>query len=290
MLSWRIPTSGDPSLLRLGLAQVALASIVAALIIFAALPREWLAPALLGLIPLAVFMAYRRWRAFHQSLVGPANVRLDDGGLFWIDSGGSEQSFRREAVTGFHIGRHADTLRPVPALTLSLQGGFESQPIELYPPATSAAVRHVLTEDWHVAEQTSTDADSLTYDIALAIYSECHDDYQEWHFEGPHAELLRLFDTIESTSQELAPPPPGAKPLSRIIRCTRREPHSLRIAVSNSPHLDQDIISLIPELLSELSTRGTAAINGDVAATDAKIDLRISASSTWTFHFHVVQT
>ncbi|HEY2412183.1 MAG TPA: hypothetical protein VGI40_08075 [Pirellulaceae bacterium] len=288
MLSWRIPTAGDPNVLRLGLAQVALASIVAALIIFAALPRDWLAPALLGLIPLAVFMAYRRWRAFHQSLVGPANVRLDDHGLFWLDASGVEQSFPRSAVTKFHISRDPDTLRPVPALTLHLHGGFESQPIELYPPATSAAVRRLLTEDWHIAEQPSTGADSLSYDTALAIYSECHDDYQEWHFEGPRAELLHLFDTIQSVSREFAPPPAGAKPLNRIIRCTRREPHSLKIAVSTSPHLDEDIIALPPELLSDLSTRGSAAINDNPAATDTKIDLHVSPSSTWTFHFHAV--
>jgi hypothetical protein len=289
MLSWRVPTTGDPTLLRLALAQVALASIVAALIIFVAVPQDWVAPALAGLIPLAVFMAYRRWRTYHQSLVGPDNVRLDDEGLFWIDAAGGEQSFRRAAVTGFHIGRDADTLRPVPALTLQLHGGFESQPIELYPPATSAAVRRLLMEDWHLAEQPSANkADSFDYDTAIAIYSECHDDYQEWHFEGSHAEIQRLFDTIQAAAHELAPPPPGAKPLSRTIRCTRREPHRLKIAVSGSPHLDQDMISLPPSVLTDFSTRGSAAINDSAAAGDAKIDLQTSPSSTWTFHFHVV--
>jgi hypothetical protein len=288
MLSWRVPTTGDPSLLRLGLAQVALASIAAALIIFVAVPHDWLAPALAGLIPLAVFMAYRRWRTYHQSFVGPDNVRLDDQGLFWIDSAGTEHSFRRAAVTGFHIGRDVDTLRPVPALKLQLQGGFESQPIELYPPATSDAVRRLLTDDWHIDEKPSSDADSRSYDIALAIYSECHDDYQEWHLEGPRSELLRLFETVQSASQDLAPPPPGAKPLSRTIRCTRREPHSLKIAVSNSLHLDQDIIAVPSELLSELSTRGAAAIDDKPEGSVAKFDLRISPSSTWTFHLHVV--
>ena len=48
-----MPTAGDPHALRLGLAQIGLASIVAALLLFVAMPREWLGLALLGLIPLA---------------------------------------------------------------------------------------------------------------------------------------------------------------------------------------------------------------------------------------------
>lgn len=287
MLSWRVPTTGDPRLLRLAFAQVALASIVAALILLVAVPRDWLLAALLGLIPLAVFMAYRRWRAYHETFNGPDNVRLGHDGLFWIDDSGTEQSFPRSAVTGFHISRDADTLRPVPSLTLHLHGGFESQPLELHPPATSAAVRQLLTEEWHLTEQPSNDTHSLDYDTAIAIYSECHDDYQEWHFEGPRAELLRLLETIQSASHDLPLPPPGAKPLSHTIMCTRRDPNRLRIAVSRSLHLDHDIIALPPELLAELATRATAAIGDNITASDGKIDIRINSSSTWTFHFHI---
>jgi hypothetical protein len=288
MLSWRVPTTGDPSLLRLALAQVALASVVAALILFVAVPREWLVPALLGLIPLTVFMAYRRWRTYHMAFTGPDNVRLDEDGLFWNDSNDDEQSFRRFAVTGFHISRDADTLRPVPSLTLHLQGRFESQPIELHPPATSDVVRRFLSDNWHLTEQPrSSDAGALNYDSAIAIYSECHDDYQEWHFEGSRDELRRLFEVIESAARELALPPPGAKPLSRTIRCTRREPQRLRIAVSRSPHLDDDTIALPPDLLTNLSSRALAALSDGPDDSDAKTDLRLSASSAWTFHFHI---
>jgi len=276
----------------LGLAQVALASIVAALILFVAVPREWLVPSLLGLIPLAVFMAFRRWRAYQQSFSGPDNVRLNDEGLFWIDAAGAEQSFRRACVTSFRIRREVDTLRPVPSLTLGLQGGFESQPIELHPPATSDAVRRVLTEIWHVAEQPARNADSLAYnaaiyDAAIAIYSECHDDYQEWHFEGPRDELLRLFDAIQSASGDLALPPPGAKPLSRTIRCTRREPHRLQIAVARSAYLAHDTIALPPEVLSEFARRAATALGNTPSSSDTKIHFKVSPSSTWTFHFHI---
>src|SRR5256885_1003659 len=122
-LSWRIPTSGDPRLLRLAIAQVGLASVVAALLLFIAVPREWLVPGLLGLIPLAIFMAYVRWSAYRQSLVGDDNVRLDDAGVHWLDAAGQPNSFPRADVLSFHIGRHVDTLRAVPSLTLHLVGG-----------------------------------------------------------------------------------------------------------------------------------------------------------------------
>src|SRR5262245_31968045 len=123
-LSWRIPTSGDPRLLRIALAQVGLASIVAALVLVVAMPREWLVPGLVGLIPLAVFMAYIRWVAFRRSLLGNDNVRLDDTGLHWLDPMGREHSFRKGDVIGFQVGRNAETLRPVPSLTLHLAGGW----------------------------------------------------------------------------------------------------------------------------------------------------------------------
>src|SRR6267142_5330712 len=97
-LSWRVPTTGDPRLLRLALAQVGLASIVAALVLLVAAPREWLGPALFGLIPLAVFMAYRRWHVYRQALAGSDNVRIDGAGIHWLNAAGHEQSFQRDAI------------------------------------------------------------------------------------------------------------------------------------------------------------------------------------------------
>src|SRR4051812_1200993 len=126
ILSWRVPTLGDPRLLRVALAQIGLASVVAALVLMVVMPQEWLAPGLLGLIPLAIFMAYWRWSAYRRSLAGDDNVWIDDAGLHWLGAAGEENTFRRDDITGFHIGRHVDTLRPVPSLTLHLAGGFES--------------------------------------------------------------------------------------------------------------------------------------------------------------------
>src|SRR5437762_4320755 len=165
-LAWRVPTSGDPRLLRLSLAQVGLASIVAALVLLVAAPRQWLGPSLLGLIPLAVFMAYRRWHAYRRSLAGNDNVRIDEFGVHWLNSLGQEHSFQRAAIDGFHIGRDDDTLRPVAALTLHLAGGFESQPIELHPPATPERIRELLAGGWNIAEYPGTShAESSEYDL-----------------------------------------------------------------------------------------------------------------------------
>src|SRR5438876_7778405 len=94
VLSWRIPTTGDPRLLKLALAQVGLASLVAALVLLVAGPREWLVPALLGLIPLAGLVAFWHWRRHQRSFQGPPNVWLDGAGLHWVDINGGEQSIR----------------------------------------------------------------------------------------------------------------------------------------------------------------------------------------------------
>jgi hypothetical protein len=123
-LSWRIPSGGDPRLLRFGLAQIGLATVVAALILFAAAPRAWLGWALAGLVPVALFMAYRKWLAYQQSLAGPDNVWIDAAGVHWLDASGQERTLPRGSVLAFRIGREEDTLRQVPALTLYLEGGF----------------------------------------------------------------------------------------------------------------------------------------------------------------------
>src|SRR5262245_27801140 len=179
-LAWRIPTTGHPRPLKLALAQVGLATIVAAALLVVAAPREWLGPALAGLVPLAVLVAYWRWRRFQRSLIGPENVWIDESGLHWIDATDEEQLFSRADLVGFRIGQEADTLRAIPALTLHLADGFESQPIELYPPATPIAVCEILAGNWKLPEQTADSSGSeISYDFAVSVYSECHDDTHE---------------------------------------------------------------------------------------------------------------
>jgi hypothetical protein len=288
-LSWRVPTSGDPRLLRLGLAQVALAGIVAALALLVAAPREWLGPALLGLIPLAIFMAYRRWAHYQRSLQGSDNVRIDAAGIHWLDAAGVEQTFRRDAIAGFYIGRDTDTLRPVPALTLQLNGGVESQPIELHPPATTEAVRRVLAGEWNLIERepATTAAEPRDYDLAAFIYSECHEELQEWHWEGTRDELSRFFALFAAAAEELPLPLPGAKPAQRIILLNRREPSHLRLAHSRAPHFEFGIIAAPADLLQGIAVSAGALLENCETPSDATFDVPLAQHDTWTFHLHV---
>lgn len=284
-LSWRIPTTGDPRQLKLALAQVGLATIVAASVLLVAAPRPWLAPALVGLVPLAVFVAYRRWQRFQRSLVGPANVWIDATGIHWLDAVGNEQLFARDAVTGFRVGIEADTLRAVPALTLYLPGGFESQPLELYPPATSESVRELL-QTWDIAQREPRDADR-GYDHAADVYSECHDELREWHWEGTKAALAEFFDSLRVAADELPAPPAGAKPAQRIILCRRREPTRLRLAHATSAHFEHDLLAAPAAVLQEITAQAAATLAKAAIPSDATFDVRVGEKDTWTFHLHV---
>lgn len=287
-LSWRVPTAGDPRLLRIGLAQVGLASVVAALILMVAAPREWLVPGLLGLIPVAIFMAFRRWNTYRQTLEGANNVRIDDEGVHWLNATGQEHSFRRGDIVGFSIGRNSETLRPVSALTLHLAGGFESQPIELHPPATSDAVRQLLGESWNIVERDEHESSPTGgYDVAVSVYGECHDEFQEWHWEGTKEELRRFFAMFAATADELALPPAGAKPLFRTILLSRREPTRVRLAHARIAQFEEDTIAAPAEVLRAIAARAAELLEVAEESSDGRFDVALGSRSVWTFHFHV---
>jgi len=287
VLSWRIPNTGDPRLLRLGLAQVGLATIVAALVLVLAAPREWLGWALAGLIPLAIFVAYHKWNRYQRSLAGPDNVRIDDAGLHWLDAAGKEHSFHRGSVAGYRIAREQDTLRPVPALTLYLAGGLESQPLELHPPATPELARQLLGGSWGLEERAG-DADH-GYDVAIDVYSECHDDYQEWHWEGTRAQLAELFDFLQRAADELPPPQPGTKPAQRVVLARRRQPLRLRIAHSPLPLLEYDLLAAPAAVLRGIAVAALGKLRSAGPTSDHKFDVTLEAKNVWTFHLHVVE-
>jgi hypothetical protein len=287
VLSWRIPTSGDPRVLRLTLAHIGLASIVAALLLVFAGPRDWLLPGLLGLIPLAIFMAFLRWRRYQQSMAGDDNVWLDAAGLHWLDHAGREQLFRRDQITGFHIGDSQETLRATAALTVYLSDGFESQPIELHPPATSIAVRDLLSGQWNLVECEPT-RDNY-YDMKTDVFSECHAEFQEWHWEGTREELLHFFGLIEAAAIELPPPPPGVKPAKRIVLTSRREPARLSIAHSQIVHLDDDQIAAPASILRHIAHAAAGALSRGSGEADHKFDVELGPRDRWTFYLHVRQ-
>ena len=268
--------------------EIGLATVVCALILLVAAPREWLGPALLGLAPVAIFAAYRKWLAHQRAAAGPENVWIDAAGVHWLDAAGQEQVFTREGMVGFRVGRDEDTLRPVPSLTLSLAGGFESQPIELHGPATPEAVRGLLAGEWQLPEQAAAEpeGDKLAYDLAVDVYSECHDDFQEWHFEGTRGSR-RIAGRHRPGRPRIAPSATGAKPARRVLLCRRRHPIELRIARLPAAFCGDDRLGGPAEWLAGLSQSGQQALAPLAAGQDGKFNLTLAPHDTWTLHLHV---
>jgi hypothetical protein len=287
-IRWRIPPEGDPGALRLAVAQIALATIVAALILLVAAPREIVGIGLVALVPVAVFMAYRQWFRYRQKLAGPDNTWIDDEGIHWHDRRGTTQTLPRSEVVAFRIGPDDDTLRPVPALTLHLSGNRESQPLELHDPATPAAVRRLFVEAWQISERPGGNGRDADYDLAIDVYSECHEEFQEWHLEGTAAALDELFKVVANAA-ELPLSPPGVKPLRRMVLARRREASRLAIEHDRQPRIGHDTIAGPAEMLAELARIGNGAL-ADVQSdskADRKFDLVLCRGNVWTFHLHV---
>lgn len=289
-LRWRVPTDGDPRLLRLAFAQIGMGAIVCALVLLVAAPRDWLVPALLGIIPLAVLLAYRRWRQFELAHQGPDNVRLDASGLHWLDRQEHERTFERSSIVTYNIGHDPDTLRQVPSLVLHLSGGLATQPIELHPPATPTLVRRWLAKHWNLAERPAHDsAHEADYDVAIDVYSECHSEFQEWHWEGTRDSLAELMVQFAAAAQ-LPLAPLGVRPARRIVVAQRREPARVALEHDRYPRLDSTTIAAPAELLIDISRRGEQALGSvapSAASADVSFDVPLSPKSRWTFHLHV---
>jgi len=276
--------------LRLKLAQTALATVVCALILLVTAPPQVLGFGLVTLIPVTIGVALWQWRRYRQSLAGPANTWLDDAGLHWLDAVGHEQKLPRTDVTGFRIGIEEDTLRPVPALTLYMRGGHESQPLELHEPATPQDVRRCLRDEWQIDERPAAGPSSDTaYDLAIDVYSECHDEFQEWHLEGTAAALAEFFDAVaEVAALPLAPL--GVKPARQVILARRRETSRVAIEHDRHTHFRRDTICGTSEVLNELATHGRTALTQNLTAlgnADLRRDLVLGKGNVWTFHLHV---
>jgi len=286
-LSWHVPHEADPAILRVRLAQVGLASLVAALILLVAAPPPWREIGLVGLIPLALLMAWRHWRRHQQQLAGTPNLRLDARGLHWLDASGTPHLIPRHQVQAFRIGRDAQTLRPVPALTLYLAGGFESQPIELHPPATPEAVRDLLRTSWGLVERRDEEPSRRHYDLAVDVYSECHVEQSQWHLEGTAEALRALFAEFEAVARELPLPPPGARPLTRVILARRGYPSRLVLGHAPSADLTDEQIFAPGEVLRRIAQQAQALLAEAETPCDRQCDIRVAPHEVWTFHLHV---
>lgn len=289
-LRWRIPPEGDPRLLRLAIAQTGLAMVVCALVLLVLTPQAVLGQTLAILAAMSIVVVLWQWRRYRRSLEGPANTWLDEAGVHWLDSAAREQKLPRADVTGFRVAVEDDTLRPVPALTLYLTGGQESQPLELHEPATPEEVRRLLKDDWQIEERaTCGPAGDAGYDLAIDVYSECHEEFQEWHVEGTATALAEFFDAVAETA-ELPLSPLGVKAARRVILARRRQPSRVAIEHDRHTRLGRDTIAGTSEVLAELAMHGRTALTQDLPASgegDAKRDLILGRGNVWTFHVHV---
>ena len=289
-LRWRIPREGDPRLLRLAIAQTGLAMVVCALVLLVLTPQAVLGQTLAILAAMSIVVMLWQWRRYRRSLEGPANTWLDREGVHWLDAAAREQMLPRADVTGFRVAVEDDTLRPVPALTLYLSGGQESQPLELHEPATPDDVRRLLQTEWRLEERpTAGPPSDVGYDLAIDVYSECHDEFQEWHLEGSAAALAEFFDAVAETA-ELPLSPLGVKAARRVILARRREPSRVAIEHDRHTRFGRDSIAGTSDVLAELAMHGRTALTQDLPASgegDLKRDLFLGKGNVWTFHLHV---
>lgn len=286
-LSWHVPHQADPAVLRVRLAQVGLASLVAALILLVAAPPGWQAAGLAGLIPLAGLMALWHWRRHQRQFAGTPNLRLDEAGLHWLDAAGRPHTLARQQIEGFHIAQEAHTLRPVPALTLHLTGGFESQPIELHPPATPQAVRAFLAAHWGLPERPAETGRQPVYDLVCEVYSECHPESLQWHWEGTADALRAFFAEFAAAARELPLPPEGARPRTRVLLARRRMPSRLRIGPAAVPSLSEDAILAPGQVLCAITEAAQRLLTDAPSNCDRAWEVPLGPHHVWTFHLHV---
>lgn len=211
-LSWRIPGAAEAQTYRIGLLQILVGTLFFGVLVFSVAPNLLL-PAVVATVPLLIFLLWRNGRRPGPKRARPDNVRLDERGLTWIDEVGQEHRLAREQIEAFRIAPDADTLRPVEALLLRLTGGFESQPIELHPPADAENVRRVLASKLAIREQTPAE---VSADFAAArvpgIDFQLADD-GAWELKGSRADLLRLCDRLAAEAPRLKKFPAGSRPL-----------------------------------------------------------------------------
>jgi hypothetical protein len=151
-LAWHIPSHVSAARWNVKSLRVLLSGLVALAVgvAISAGPLSWPVLAIAALT-IAVLAYYWYSRSRRAAASDTENVWLDREGLHWND-GAAEGSLLREQIEGFRVGLDPDTVRAIPALTLILVGGFESQPIELHAPATPASVRTFLADHWRLAE------------------------------------------------------------------------------------------------------------------------------------------
>jgi hypothetical protein len=303
-LRWRIPPASDEHALQVGCAMVIITGVIGTLVVLVAAPVEVRDFALAAIGLFSLLLAWRQWRRHQRVQAGSDNVWLDSAGVHWLDAHSQEQTLARDTIEAYSIAVDPHTLRQVPALSLQLAGGHTSQPMELHEPASPEAVREFLAEHWQLPEREPAAAGAADYDRAIAVYSECHDEFAEWHWEGNAAalgELLALFSEVA----DLPLAPPGARPLGRVVLASRREPERIEIAHARHLRIEPDAIVAPAGVLGEFARCGAAALTAADPSQDEQ-DLSFQwplgptppgdaapgqepakRGSSWTVHLHL---
>lgn len=244
-LSWRIPQEGGWPLERWlgqgpgrGLFWLSLAAPIVVFLALAPQTRTW------GVVFLAVYvlilfgLAARRLVAMGQE----SDVALSFKGVTWRTPWDEFVTIPTEKIQGFRIESSTLDNPQAAALTILLEDGFESWPLEIHPPATPQTVRQFL-QQLNVPEQPPHDDDSFDarYDRLLEQLEQdtTLDEAQReqrlreetaaearrlgflaiadlveriWQFEGPHAQLLELCRRWRNAARSLRLAPEYAKP------------------------------------------------------------------------------
>ncbi len=156
-LTWRIPTAHDAMMFRARVLQIVFAAAIVVGVLFIFGSAEMKLAGVIALLLGTALTLFVIWRSRHQSTARKDNIRIDRDGVHWKGDAGRDGTIGRDQIESFRIGYDADTVRAIPALTLILTGGFDSQPIELHEPVTPVCVRQFLVEHLGVAEETVAD-------------------------------------------------------------------------------------------------------------------------------------
>jgi hypothetical protein len=285
-LSWRIPEEDESQRYRIGTLQVVVATLFFGAIVVGLAPRAMILPSLTAMLAVAVFLLWRNWRKRGPGRPRPDNVRIDQRGVAWRDESGSEHLLERERIEAFRVAEDADTLRQVPALLLSLSGGFESQPIELHEPATPESVRRVLGSGWQVRELPANEVAAREEAATIrGVEFSAHLEDGVWEFRGSREAQLAVCDRLAEIGEKLPAFPKGARPLAMRVGSTTLQFSPASVAHSEVCETSfhgtrQDLIALAAKL--------GAALEAEEVSTSVEAPVFEDAPKAWSMRLVVV--
>jgi hypothetical protein len=280
VLRWRIPEGRNRVSLRFALVQIAFATVIVGLLVLFLTPGEAHQGLLTATIVIALLLAAVQIVRSVRDAQGLPNVWLDDAGLHWRDAAGREQSLSRSLAQSFRIGHDEETRRELASLTLVLEEGFVSQPVELHAPADEPRVRKWLMQRWSLPETASLPDDPL---VRIGVASERDMHKQHWFFRGDLQGLAQLA-AVWSDAARWPLPPVGARPKQMEIEL---DGESLLLAVAPHTWIDRHLFSATPELLRQLAGEIEAKLPLGSSLADFEIPLVTDTGHHWRLIFQI---